>query len=161
LWQEYGQTPERFVDRLDTASQKTFSRTLNVKVKEFFGLEDDAPTLRATLGANLSLGRLRFVALMDQLDDRLRNLIAFVNSNSKFTVYGAELEFYSLDDYTIVIPRLFGADALKSDPGSGTGRRSWDEQSFFDDAKERVSAAVLTTMRDLYDFSKDRASTVS
>lgn len=105
LWQDNGQSVESFVESIDRAIQKTFSVSLELKTQEFFDLdEEDAHQLYGPLAENLMAGRLRFVVLMDQLDDRLRNLISFVNSNRKFTVYGVELDFYKFDEYTIVIP---------------------------------------------------------
>lgn len=41
----------------------------------------------------LEAGSFRFVVLMDRLEPRLKDLIAFINRNCRFDVFGVELDF--------------------------------------------------------------------
>ena len=63
---------------------------------------------------NLRAGNFKFVVLMDSMDERLKELIAYVNLKSHFDIYGVELELYEYEDYKIVLPRLYGAEANKT-----------------------------------------------
>jgi hypothetical protein len=110
---------ENFVQTLDQKALAQFGTTLVDKVQSFFELEtDEADRVLEQLRQNMNSGVLKFVVLMDRLSDRLKDLIVYINENSKFDVYAVELEYYKHDDYEILIPRLFGAE-VKKDIGSG------------------------------------------
>ena len=50
---------------------------------------------------------------MNKLDSRLKDLIRYLNQNSKFDIYGIELEYYKFEQYENVIPKLYGAEVKK------------------------------------------------
>lgn len=66
---------------------------------------------------NLNEGNFKFVVLMDSMHDQLKDLILYMNQNSKFDIYGVELEYYQHESFEIMIPKLFGAE-VKKDIGS-------------------------------------------
>jgi hypothetical protein len=101
-----------FVARLDRSCLATFGLPFTQKYAEFFGL-DDASESVAAIESNLSEGRIKFVILMDKVHQALLDLIVFVNQNSKFDLYGVELEYYRHESFEIVIPRLFGGEVKK------------------------------------------------
>lgn len=158
LWAEFGHGGD-FRALLERTAQTTLNRSLTQHIEERFEIEPDTVNeLLATVAEHIAAGRFRFVVLMDRLDDRLKDLIAFVNANSQFTVYGLELEFYPHGVETIVIPTLYGSEVRKQ-PGMGTARRSWDEQTFFGQAGQ-LPPATLQAVRDLYEFSRTHATSV-
>ena len=62
-----------------------------------------------------------------------------MNHNSNFNIYAVELEYYHHDDIQILIPHVFGAESRKKAVVSTkSGRRRWDEASFFADAEEKL-----------------------
>lgn len=65
---------------------------------------------------------------MDQLHDRLKDLILFLNENSEFEILAVELDFYRHEDLQIVIPRVFGGQTRKRVSGS----KRWDENTLED-----------------------------
>jgi len=65
---------------------------------------------------NLNEGNLKFVVLMDSMDDRLKELITYMNQKSQFDIYGVELELYKHEQYEIVIPKLYGMEVKKDNP---------------------------------------------
>ena len=70
------------------------------KAIEYFSLDDiGAEAMLTQMQDNLRAGNLKFVVLMDSLDDRLKELIAYVNLKSQFDIYGVELELYEYEDY--------------------------------------------------------------
>lgn len=155
LWRTYENSDE-FVERLERAVADTFGATLADKIRDFFGGEvEDVADLIQTMRQNLAAGDFRFVVLMDRLEDRLKNLITFVNRNSQFTIYGVEMEFYKFESFEILIPKLFGAEVTKEVVAykpSGA-KQKWSEATFFAKVEEQLSAPIAQAMRKLHDFS--------
>jgi hypothetical protein len=148
LWKHSDDFGE-FVGILDNHAQKVFGVTANEKIRDFFGLSDEeTEALVGNAERNLDEGKFKFVVLMDKLEDRLRDLILYVNQNSQFDVYAVELEYYRHDDYEIMIPRIFGAE-VKKDIGTGSSRSvvSWDWESFERRLKEFGEAEVAAAKR--------------
>jgi hypothetical protein len=87
---------------------------LEGKLKEFFALNSDGHAeMIAAMRRNLEAGDLRFVVVMDEMDDGLKNLITYVNDKSRFAIYGVELEYCKYEDYEILIPKLYGSESKK------------------------------------------------
>jgi len=146
---------------LATSASAQTSALPDVHVK--LRLEADTTTeLVNNLKKTVIDGRFRFVVLMDNVEDRLKNLIAFVNSNSSFDVLGVALDFYQHDDIDILIPTLHGAEIKKTVTSSTSStRRTWNEESFFADASSRISEEQLKALRSLYDWAKEYADEIS
>jgi len=155
LWRTY-ENGDEFVERLERSVAETFNSTLGNKIHDFFGPEvEDVTALMQAVRHNLSAGNFRFVVLMDRLEDRLKDLITFVNRNSQFTIYGVEMEFYKFDKFEILIPKLFGAEVTKevSAPKPIGAKQKWDEASFFAKAEKELSGAEVASLRKLYEGS--------
>jgi hypothetical protein len=113
LWRTYEDT-DSFIEVLERAAGKIFNEPLNERIQNFY--ETDVETVAEILQSvrqNLRDGSFRFVVLMDHLENRLRDLLVFVNQNSRFNIYGVEMEFYTFEDYEILIPKLYGAEVKK------------------------------------------------
>lgn len=163
LWNSYKDysEAERILDR--AVSQK-FGMPFYEKVKDFFGFDDEQlANLLDRFKADLSSGRFTFIVMMDQLHDQLKDLITFINQNSRFAIFGCEIEFYKYDNYEILIPKLYGVEAKKSStlPPITHGRKKWDEQMFFDDVKARLGEPIERKIRKLYEYAKATATHVS
>lgn len=155
LWHTY-ENSDVFVERLEQSVAGAFGSTLGDKIRDFIGGEtEDAAGLLQAVRQNLSAGNFRFVVLMDRLEDRLKNLITFVNRNSQFTVYGVEMEFYKFNEFEVLIPKLFGAEVTKevSAPKPVGAKQKWDEATFFAKVEERLNPSAVEGMRKLYEFS--------
>lgn len=129
------------------------------KVKEFFEVDDEQISIMLeAIKRNLQDGNIKFVILMDAIDDRLKDLIVYINQNSQFDIYAVQMEYYEFEKYKIVIPRMFGVE-VKKDPTftSASGRSKWNEQSFFQDVASKLNAEQSKTIRQLYDFSQEKA----
>lgn len=99
---------------VESKVQQQFGVGLQSKLQDFFTLDDEASTaLLQNVRTNLSTGKFKFVVLMDQLHDRLKDLIVFINQNSQFDVYAVELDYYKHDRFEIIIPKLYGAEVKK------------------------------------------------
>jgi hypothetical protein len=155
LWRTYEDSSE-FLERLETAVSNHFGITLAEKIQTFYGIDTEAvTTLLHNIRRNLSNGEFRFVVLMDRLEDRLRDLITFVNQNSRFDIFGVELEFYKFHEYEILIPKLYGAEVKKEVNSSKAAvtRKKWDEVSFFEQAQDFLAPDTLESLRQLYEHS--------
>lgn len=151
---------DTFVSQLDTHTQKQWGTTFKEQYERFFELDDASANL-ASIKENLAEGRIKFVVLMDSLDERLKDLIVYVNQNSKFDIYAVDFEYYKHDQFEIVIPKLYGSEVKKDVPTRSAGqRRKWSEQEFIaavemlDEPKRR---AILT----LVDWAHTHADAVS
>jgi len=146
-----------FLQTLETKVNQHFQTSLIQKINDFFGFADEEATgLIENLKTNLDKGRFRFVVLMDKLESRLKDLIIFLNQNSRFDVYGVELEYYNYNDFEIMIPRLFGAEVKKEmDVTTASGiRKQWNEKSFFEEIEKNLNDKEIEAIKKLYDFSK-------
>lgn len=163
LWTMYSDTSQ-FIAKLEEAVAVQSSAGLAAKLHESYGIEGDAlSSYYEALRRNVSEGNFRFVVLMDRLHDRLKNLISFVNSNSRFDVLGVELDFYQHHDFEIIIPNLYGAERKKDLPGTSASgaRRKWDVDAFFDDAEAKLGAKNAEPLRTLYTWCAHQADEVT
>jgi hypothetical protein len=60
---------------------------------------------------SLAKGQFTAIILMDHLSKGLKDLILFINANSRFRCWAVELEYYRHGDTEIAYPRLFGAES--------------------------------------------------
>lgn len=135
LWKHSNDFNE-FLGVLDQHTQRVFGLRTTEKIKDFFGLSDEEVT--ATIDKarnNLNNGIFHFVVLMDKLDDRLKDLILYVNQNSQFDIYAVELEYYKHEAHEIIIPKIFGAEVKKDLGTKSLNKKYWDWDSF----KQRLS----------------------
>lgn len=153
LWKssiEFG----RFIESTDKYLQKKENKNTKEKIiNEFNFDENQTELLLEKIKENLNHGNFKFIILMDQIDDRLKDLILFVNENSKFDIYAVQFDFYKFEENEIIIPKLFGAQ-VKKDIGvkSTSSRQHWNEESFFQKAKETVGQNVYREIREMYDY---------
>ncbi len=152
LWSEYS-PPDEFVDVLRTEFREQQGKDLDEAVSEVFGLhQDELEAYWESVRETVEEGQFSFVVLMDRLDDRLRDLIGFLNQKSQFFVYGVELTFYEHQGLTIIVPRLYGAEGRKDVRFHRAGRRPWNERSFFEQAAQRLTREQMEAVRRLYTF---------
>lgn len=159
LWAGY-LTVDEFIQKLEEAVNAKFRMNLHQKIQDFFELDDaDVSTVMETMRQSLQKADFRFVVLMDKLPDKLKDLILFLNQNSKFAIYAVELEHYEVDDLEVTIPRAYGTEVKKASDISSSvgGHRKWDEESFFETARQNISPEHLQAVQKLYDFAKANA----
>lgn len=154
-----------FLQVLETKVSQHFRTNLHQTINDFFGLSDDTTVeVVENMKTNLDKGKFRFVVLMDSLEKRLKDLIVFLNQNSRFDIYGVELEYYKYKDFEIMIPKLFGAEVKKQinvASTSGGARRKWDENSFFEEAEDQLTKEQVSAIKDIYDYSKKTADKIT
>jgi len=113
LWKHHKDF-DSFMLRIDNAVQENFHQTARERIQSFFSLEEtEVEELLGSMAENINGGNFKFVVLMDSLHDQLKDLILYMNQNSKFDIYGVEVEYYQHDEFEIIIPKLFGAEVKK------------------------------------------------
>lgn len=153
-----------FLRILDEHSRKAFNLSAKEKIGEFFSLdESEVETVIEKARMNLNGGAFHFVVLMDKLDDRLKDLILFVNQNSQFDIYAVEFEYYKYETQEIIIPRIFGTEVKKdiAVSTSSSSRRKWTEDTLLQEAKDKFSADEFSAYKKMYDFSKEHADKIN
>jgi hypothetical protein len=101
---------------------------------------------------SLQTGIYNFLVLMDVIPENLKNLITFINENSRFQIILVEMEYYQHGDYKIFIPHLFGGEnRSKSASPKNSLRQTWDESSFFVKASETLSTEQVNAVRKIYE----------
>jgi len=160
LWNSFGDYSE--IERvIDQAVSQKFGMPFRQKLTDFFGINDEeVDNLLNRFESNLSSGRFTFIVLMDHLHNQLKDLITFINANSRFVLLGCEMEFYRYDEFEILIPKLYGTETkkLSSTPAA---RKKWDEGTFFEDVRVRVERSVERKIRELYEYSQRAADHIS
>lgn len=154
---------QSFISDVESFVKEKFDVSLIQRFQDFFELnEEEASALVEDVKSNFANGGFRFVVLMNELEQRLKNLIRFVNQNSNFDLYGVEMKYYKHEDYEIVIPKLYGAEVKKevSKPGGSGSRKKWDEASFFEDAKEKLTDSELKAIEKIHKFSQAKADRI-
>lgn len=163
LWNHSNDFNE-FLATLDEHTQKVFKLKTTEKIKEFFNLDDESvEQVTEKAKRNLNDGIFHFVVLMDKIDDRLKDLIRFVNQNSQFDIYAVEFEYYKYESQEIIIPKIFGAEVKKDiavSTSSSGERRRWTEEAILDDARKNFSPEEYTAFKKIYDFSRENADEV-
>jgi len=108
------------------------------------GNEEDADESLKQIETNLAKGAFRFVIPMDRIDESMKNLVRYVNENSQFSIYLVELEQYQQGDLTVVVPRLFGAEARKTVGASPMWRGSRSNEAEFEsDMEDRIAKGEM------------------
>jgi NTP pyrophosphatase (non-canonical NTP hydrolase) len=139
LWKHFGSF-DKFLSKLNEHTQAKWQCDFRQKVQEVYELTDEeAGELLESIKANLGSGNLKFVVLMDSMEERLKDLITYINQKSQFDIYGVELEYYKHDEYEIVIPKMYGVE-VKKDAPPATGKRTF--LSIEELAKQSVEAGV-------------------
>ena len=151
-----------FINKIDKEVSNQFKVSFEEKIKDFFSIDDEQiNVILEAIKINLQKGNIKFVILMDTIEDRLKDLIVYINQNSQFDIYAVQMEYYKFEKYEIMIPKLFGVevkkDVLVSSPSN---RYKWTESMLLEDAKKNYSTEKFTAFKKIYDFSKQYADEV-
>jgi hypothetical protein len=156
LWNSFGDYSE--IERvIDQAVNQKFGKPFRQKLMDFFGINDEqVGGVISRFDTDLTSGRFTFIVLMDRIHDQLKDLITFINANSRFVLLGCEMDFYRYEELDILIPKLYGTETKKTPPA----RQKWDEHRFFEDIV-RLGRPVEKKIRELYEYAQQTADHIS
>jgi hypothetical protein len=145
-----------FISKINSEINKKFKISFEEKIQDFFSVdEEQTDAMLEAVKANLQKGNIKFVILMDAIDERLKDLIVYVNQNSQFDIYAVQMEYYKFENYEIIIPKLFGMEVKKDIAVStASGRGMWDEKSFFESVEKNLDKSSAVKMRAVYEKFK-------
>jgi hypothetical protein len=134
--------------------QKQYHMSLEEQIALAFGTDEEGTStlLQATADC-LEDGTFLFMVLMDQVHDGLRDLVSYLNANSKFQLYAVELEYYQHDSYEILIPHVFGAEVKSAASAAPRSTRSWTIAEVIADAERRAGEAWASTAQTALDWA--------
>ncbi|MGW8185362.1 MAG: hypothetical protein ACWGHO_04615 [Candidatus Moraniibacteriota bacterium] len=157
LWKHTNDFVE-FSRIIDSEVQNKFKLTLEEKAKDFFKIED-TDFLLNRMENNLKDGNIKFVILMDSINERLKDLILYVNQNSHFDIYAVQMEYYKFQEYEIMIPKLFGVEVKKNIQTSNL-KKTWSKEEFLLDAKNKDNGRSYKVISNLLEFSRKYADKI-
>ncbi len=147
LWRHSGNIDD-FYASLNKHTYKNFGQPFNELIQDFFGLlEEELEVVLESIKINLNSGQIKYVILMDKLDDRLKDLITYVNQNSKFDIYAIDLKYYQYDKFEILIPKIYGTEAKKELSVSRKQVQNWirkTKKDFLIDLDNRIAKKMIT-----------------
>jgi len=120
----------------------------------------DEPTFRDGLTETLKNGGFMLVVVVDELNDELRRVIRYVNEcgTSGYTLHALEIRRFRIKGIDMLIPHLHGT-SVKQVP-SGSRRRKWTEQEYFDKLEETVDDNTLQVVKGIFEWCKSSADRV-
>jgi hypothetical protein len=116
--------------------------------------------------SNLQECQIRLIFFMEEAPFELKSIVDFLNRQmERSEVLIVEARQYEHNKLRVVIPSLFGYTEearriKKTITVSSDGRKKWDEQSFFEDAKNKLDSYELESVRKLYNYFVSRGCTI-
>lgn len=161
LWKhasDFGQ----FRITLEEYMQKQWHATLEDQIAATFRVDDEGrERILSNLADCLEDGRFRFLILMDQVHDQLRDLVSYLNANSSFQLYCVELEYYQHDGYEILIPHVYGAEAKTPASAAPGPAKIWAMEEVLADAEKRMGAPGVQTMQAILQWARANGFSVA
>ena len=153
LWKRFNDF-NGFMEIIRQEITKNFQISFEEKIKDFFDLDDDLiEELITSMKNNLDDGNMKFIILMDSIDERLKDLILYVNSNSRFDIYAVQFEYYRYEQYEIIIPKTYGMEVRKDIPlKSASHRTIWDREGFEREI-QALNQNIKSKVKILMDFA--------
>ncbi len=146
IWNSY----ENY-DDLISDIERAIGKPLRDTLQEGFGaIDEELDQIISTIKENVRTGSFNFVVVMDGIEDRLKQLISFINENSNFSLFAVEFEYFRHEDLEIIYPRTYGTEIKKD--RTTRGARNWDETTFFEDAQSKLDPVMLDLLRRFHDL---------
>lgn len=152
-----------FLAKINNEITKKFNLSFEEKARDFFNIDEtQIEILLESVKSNLMQGNIKFVILMDSIEDRLKDLIVYINQNSNFDIYAVQMEYYKFDKYEIMIPKLFGMEVKKNIASAITrNTKIWTFDEFLLDAKKKVNNEEFLAIEKLLNFSNKYADNLA
>ena len=152
LW---GMSYEAFDQKIKERAGKTLAELVQDQVND---PEWDEELFRLNIENNLKEGNFILVIVVDEINDQLTRIIRFLNAcgNPQFSFVALEMRKFQSGDIEILLPKV-GGDYRQASLRQSSGRRNWDKESFFEDAKERLEPENISLMGFLFEFTEANA----
>lgn len=121
------------------------------------GDSDKIESFWESVASNLKTGQIRLVFVADQIPKELRRIIEFLNENMQdIEVLGVELPQFAGSGLTTIVPKVIGKTTVAEQVKRTTGKRQWDEASFFNDLEGRQGEHHVRVARNILEWARRR-----
>ena len=141
---------ENFEIKVNAWLKKNRNTSLNDELEQFG--EDKFEDLKEKIEDNFSNSRFKFVIVMDEVDDKTKNIVGFLTENSEFTIILIEFKHYSHDGNDIIVPELYGYEIEKTKKSAQRKHYDWDRQELFDHISDFFTENEVNAVQKVHDF---------
>ena len=146
---------ENFEIKVNAWLKKNRNTSLNDELEQFG--EDTFEDLKEKIEDNFSNSRFKFVIVMDEVDDKNKNIVGFLTENSEFTIILIEFKHYSHDGNDIIVPELYGHEIEKTKRSTQRKHYDWDRQELFDHISD-FTENEINAVQKVHDFIESYGS---
>lgn len=104
-------------------------------------------------------GNFKFVLVFDKLDDRLKNIIDFINKKNIIEIYAVSMKYYKVNETEILIPEAYGNIQKSRLSNSSSKRNHWDKDSLLETFEEKLPEQFSACQK-LFDYCDNNADNI-
>ncbi len=158
IWAEY-KNFEEFEKKIKERTGLQNLQEFIEKNNPFSDIEDnDIEQIVQKVKQNIQTGNFKFVIVMDKLDEKLTNIIDFLNSKSSFSIYAVTFDYYKPEGFEIIIPNVYGRESEKASTIKSTSvRNNWNKDDFDEVfSKTNHNTKTKEAIESLITFTKNK-----
>jgi hypothetical protein len=132
-------------------------------INDFLGPDGDQETFWKNVKTNLKAGKVRLVFVADQIPAELKRIVEFLNEQmDPAEVLAVEIRQFVGQKLKTLVPRVIGQteDAQKRKSGGVRATRQWDEQTFFQELRNKEGEDVCTVARNLFEWVNNNGARI-
>jgi hypothetical protein len=120
--------------------------------------DNDIEQIVQKVKQNIQTGNFKFVIVMDKLDDKLTNIIDFLNIKSSFSIYAVTFDYYKPEGFEIIIPNVYGRESEKASTIKSTSiRNNWNKDDFDEEfSKTNHDTKTKESIESIITFTKNK-----
>jgi hypothetical protein len=126
-------------------------------VQQELGLEVDYEKIWALVENNLKNGKIRLLFVADEIPKELKRIVEFLNEKMEdVEVLAVEVKQFNGENLKTLVPRVIGQTSQAEQIKNSGQKRQWDEQSFMDELKKKVSLEDISVVIKLLGWVQDK-----
>jgi len=132
-----------------------------LRLAEFLGPDVDIESFWQRTKTNLQAGKIRLLFVADQIPPELRRIVEFLNQQmDPAEILALEIKQYVGEGLKTLVPNIIG-QTMEAQQRKGVSKGAqvhWDEESFFNEFKQRNEADDLNTAKRILEWAKSSAT---
>ena len=142
---------------IDNATKQKTGNDLLTLIKSNEENEFDEVVFKENVSRNLATGNFILIIVVDLINEELGKIIGFLNSAGQpaYSLAALEVRKFHLEDKELLVPHVYGLAVRNRTLNKDT--KNYDENSFFEEAKIKVTPDTLEIMKDLFNWSMKNA----
>ncbi len=120
----------------------------------------NAEAFREGVSSALQTGAFHLIVAVDEVNPELKRTVDYLNEagSTAFTFHALELQKYRKAETEMLVPHLYGKVPQRP---SKPRRRTWNADSYMQQASAKLPADQLALLKDLYEWASKEADDVS